>query len=84
MEEYLKEIGKVSSDLWRVFKVFILNMAPASEAYWNELSDAMDEAARKYYGTEFEKYARSYAVDLVYEIERKSNTFQKQLEVKND
>lgn len=70
MEEYLKEIGKVSSDLWKVFKAYCMNMNPSSEGWWNELSDAIDGAAKKYYGTEFEKYARAYAVELVREIER--------------
>ena len=71
MEEYLKTMAKVSGDLWKVFKTYCLSMTPESDQWWEDLSDAMDAAAKNYYGTEFEKYARAYAVNLVYEIERK-------------
>jgi ABC-type sugar transport system substrate-binding protein len=72
MEEYLKMMAKVSGDLWKVFKTYCLSMNPKSDDWWQNLSDDMDAAAKKYYGTEYEKYAREYAVDLVYEIERRA------------
>ena len=72
MEEYLKTMATISGELWKVFKSACLSMNAKSDDWWQALSDNMDAAAKKYKGTEYEKYAREYAIDLVYEIERRA------------
>lgn len=71
MDEYLKTMAAISGELWKVFKSACLSMNAKSDEWWEKLSNDMDEATKKYRGTEFERYAREYAVDLVYEIERR-------------
>ena len=72
MEEYLKTMGKISGDLWKVFKAYCTNFTPQSDAWWNDLTEALNATAKAYYGTEYEKYARAYACELLCEIERLS------------
>lgn len=77
MEEYLKTMGTISSELWKIFKAACLNLNPESDEWWEKISNEMDAAAKKYYETEYEKYARAYAVELIYAIERKVKGGQK-------
>jgi hypothetical protein len=72
MEEYLKKIAAISGELWKVFKAYCMIWKPETDEWWSDFSEALDAAAKKYYGTEFEQYARGYATQLVYEAERKS------------
>jgi hypothetical protein len=72
MDEYLKTMAGISGELWKVFKAACQTMDTNVDSWWEKLSDDLDSVAKKYYGTEYEKYARNYATILVYEVERKA------------
>jgi len=72
MEEWLKQMGAASGELWKVFKSFAQNAEPTNQKWWDDFAAAMDGATRKYFGTEVEIYARDYALALIVEMERKT------------
>lgn len=73
MEEFMKTMAAVSGEIWKVFKAACMDWQPTSEEWWEKVSNDIDAAAKKYYGTEYEPYARAYAVELIYALERKAN-----------
>ena len=72
MEEWLKQMGSASGELWKVFKNFAQNAEPSNQSWWDSFAAAMEEASRKYFGTEVEIYVRDYALALMVEMERKT------------
>lgn len=72
MEEYLKTIGRVSADLWKVFKAAVTDNSERNDEWWEKITEAINNATKQFRGTDCEQYAREYAVTLIKELERRS------------
>lgn len=66
MEEY----KKISGAIWTLFKAALETIDKESDEWWEEMNEELDKILKKYEGTEYQTYARSYANNVLNEIER--------------
>lgn len=69
-KEPIRNYKDISGSIWTIFKAGIETIDKESDSWWEEMNEELDKILKKYEGTEYQTYARSYANNVLNEIER--------------
>lgn len=72
MEEYMENLKKASSEIWKAYKTVIqsMNGSKFDDEWWQMVIDLFNNIIVQYEHTDIYEYAKGYCNVLVCEIER--------------